>query len=133
MKMRMMPRSSIGILGAALALMLACDPGALLGPDAAQGISGVVLRGPICPVVTQDAACEDQPYQAWIDIRDQAGRRITRVRAGDDGRFRVGLVAGRYLLFPESGDPFPHASELVVEVERGAFTDVVVFFDTGIR
>ena len=125
--------SSVGVLSAALALTLACDPGALLGSGAEQGIAGIALRGPICPVDSDDEACADQPYQAWIDIRDEGGRRIVRLRTGDDGRFRVGLVPGRYLLFPESGDPFPLAVEMEVEVGSGAFTDVTVWFDTGIR
>lgn len=126
-------RSSIGMLGAVVALALACDPGALLGPGAEQGIAGVALRGPVCPVVVDDEACADQPHQAWIDLRDETGRRITRVRTDADGRFRVGLVPGRYLLLPESGDPFPHASARAVEVEQGVFTDVTIHFDTGIR
>ena len=113
--------------------VLACDPGALLGPDAPQGIAGVAMRGPICPVATQGAECADRPHQAWIDIRDAAARRVARVRTDEEGRFRVGLVPGRYRLVPESGDPFPVASEQDVDVAAGVFTEVIVSFDTGIR
>lgn len=121
------------IVGLTVALTLACDPGALLGPDAPQGIDGVALRGPVCPVVTQDEACEDQPHQAWIQILDGDGRRVARIRTDQEGRFRVGLVPGSYTLVPESGDPFPVASPQDVVVTAGVFTDVVVHFDTGIR
>jgi len=31
-------------------LMAACDATELLGPEAAQGVEGIALRGPICPV-----------------------------------------------------------------------------------
>lgn len=112
----------------------ACDPGVLLGPDAAQGVEGVALRGPVCPVVMEGSDCADQPYQAWIAIEDAAsGRVIARVRTDEEGRFRVGLVPGAYRLVPESGDPFPVASAQDVEVESGVFTRVTVSFDTGIR
>ena len=44
-----------GILAVAGALigLTACDPSDLLGPDAAQGIEGVALLGPQCPVQSQ--------------------------------------------------------------------------------
>lgn len=116
-----------------LASTWTCDPGALLGTDAAQGIEGVALRGPICPVATDEPDCADRPHQAWMVVQDGVGRRVVRFRTGEDGRFRVGLAPGAYRLVPESGDPFPVASDQEVEVRAGAFTQVVVSFDTGIR
>jgi hypothetical protein len=68
-----------------------------------------------------------------IDVRNAAGDRVTRVRSGSDGRFRVGLRPGAYVLVPESGDPFPTASEQEVTVEEGVYAEVTVAFDTGIR
>lgn len=127
----MRPRSII--VGLTALLVGACDPGALLGPGAPQGIVGMAMRGPICPVATQDEACDDQPYQARIEVMDSDGRRVARIRTDQEGRFRVGLVAGPYTLVPESGDPFPVASPQDVVVMAGVFTDVVVRFDTGIR
>lgn len=58
---------------------------------------------------------------------------MTRVQSGVDGLFAVGLRAGFYTLVPESEDPFPAAGEQMVAVVEGAFTEVVVNFDTGIR
>jgi len=112
---------------------MACGPDDLLGPEAAQGIEGIVLLGPLCPVESLENACPDLPYQAWIDVRNRNGDRVTRVRSGEDGRFRVGLHPGLYLLDPESGDPFPVAGEQEVRVEDGVYTEVTVSFDTGIR
>jgi hypothetical protein len=40
---------------------------------------------------------------------------------------------GPYVLDPESGNPFPIASEHKVDVDEGVYTDVIVNFDTGIR
>jgi hypothetical protein len=117
----------------AVAWAAACDPDALLGPDAPQGIEGIALRGPVCPVVSDDSKCADQPHQAWIVIEDASGRRIVRLQTGEDGRFRVGLAAAAYRIVPESGDPFPVGSDQIVEVEPGEFTQIIVSFDTGIR
>ena len=58
---------------------------------------------------------------------------MTRFRTGDDGRFRVGLRPGHYVLVPESGDPFPVTSEQEVDVAAGVYSEVVISFDTGIR
>ncbi len=119
--------------GVALLALSACGADDLLGPDAAQGIEGIVLLGPQCPVQSIDNPCPDLPYQVWIDVRRAAGGSVTRFRSGEDGRFRVGLRPGLYVLDPESGNPFPAASEQEVEVQEGVHTQVVVSLDTGIR
>jgi len=115
------------------AVLAGCGQGLLLGPDADQGIDGIALLGPICPVQSVDDPCPDRPYQAWIWVRSAIGAPLTRVHTGEDGRFRVGLAPGRYILDPEGGDPFPSASVQEVEVVAGVYTEVVVSFDTGIR
>jgi hypothetical protein len=128
-------RSSIvAIVGVALLVVATgCASSDLLGPDALQGIDGMVLLGPQCPVQRQDDPCPDLPYQAWIQVRRRGGGFVTRVRSGDDGRFRLGLRPGTYLLDPESGSPFPSATDEEAVVESGVYTDVVIRFDTGIR
>ena len=122
--------------GVWITLLLAvagCRSNELLGPNAEQGVEGIVLLGPQCPVATAQDPCPDSPYQAWIRVRRLDGGTVTRVRSGEDGRFRVGLRPGTYRLDPESGDPLPFAMEQEVEVEAGRYTEVVVSFDTGIR
>jgi len=118
---------------ACLLALVACGADDLLGPEAAQGIEGIVLLGPQCPVQSIDNPCPDLPHQVWIDVRRAAGGSVTRIRSGEDGRFRVGLRPGLYVLDPESGNPFPAASEQEVEVQEGVHTQVVVSLDTGIR
>lgn len=121
-------------LGLAIILALtACGTGDFLGPGAVQGIEGIVLLGPQCPVQTSENPCPDLPYQAWIEVRTAAGVSVTRVRSGEDGRFRVGLRSGLYVLDPESGNPFPIAGEIEVRIGEGVYTEVTVSFDTGIR
>lgn len=104
-----------------------------LGPGAPQGIEGQVLLGPMCPVQQVGNPCPDQPYQAWIDVRDSGGGLVTRVQSDTAGHFKVGLVPGTYILHPESGNPLPRASDQQVEVVAGAYTSVTISFDTGIR
>jgi hypothetical protein len=119
---------------AALLLLAACGAGhGLLGPDAPQGIEGLVLLGPLCPVVTAEDPCPDRPYQATIEVLDADGDRVTSVRSDLDGRFRVGLEPGLYRLHPESGDPLPAAGDQDVEVRARAWSAVTVGYDTGIR
>ena len=110
-----------------------CGSDDLLGPDAPQGVEGIVLIGPQCPVQSVDDPCPDLPYRAWISVQRRDGSVVTRLRSDDDGRFRVGLRAGAYVIAPESGDPFPSASPQDVDVREGAYTQVTVSFDTGIR
>jgi hypothetical protein len=77
--------------------------------------------------------CPDLPFQAWINVRRMGGQRVTRVKSDPEGRFRIGLRPGAYVLDPESGDPFPIADDQMVEVEPDSYTEVTVSFDTGIR
>ena len=111
----------------------ACGNDPLLGPDATQGIDGLALLGPTCPVVRVDDPCPDAPYQAWVRILDAGGRQVTRVRSGTDGRFRVGLEPGSYQVVGEGGSPFPRGGREDVVVKAGVWTELTLHFDTGIR
>jgi hypothetical protein len=130
--MRHHSRTVLAALVALLALG-GCAGDLLLGPDAAQGIDGLVLLGPLCPVVSESDPCPDQPYAATITVLDEDGATVTTVRSGQDGRFRVGLEPGDYRLVPESGDPLPRAGEQEVSVPAGMWVEVTVGYDTGIR
>lgn len=110
-----------------------CTAAELLGPDGAQGIDGLVLVGPQCPVQSLDDPCPDAPYRTTITVRTPTGREVTRVESGSDGRFRLGLAVGEYVLDPMSGDPFPVGSPQVVTVEPNIFVDVTISLDSGIR
>ena len=111
----------------------ACRADDLLGPGALQGIEGIVLIGPQCPVLPLDGTCPDLPHQTSIDVRIRGGGSVTRVRSGADGTFHVGLRPGLYTLQPESGDPFPVAEPQDVEVRIDEYSEVTIRFDTGIR
>jgi hypothetical protein len=119
-----------------LAYLVGGCAGAFIPPDLDSGISGVVLAGPTCPVQTPDhPECDDQPYAASIVVKNADGRfTVTRFTAGNDGRFRVPLFPGTYLLDPLPGaSGFPVSSPQTVVVQTGAFTDLTISYDTGIR
>jgi hypothetical protein len=111
----------------------ACGSDLLLGPDAAQGIDGLALMGPMCPVVRVDDPCPDAPHEAWIRVLSSGGAQVARVRSGTDGRFRVGLAPGTYRVVGESGTPLPRGSEEEVTVTKSVWTPLTLLFDTGIR
>lgn len=121
------------VVGVLLALTSGCGSNDLLGPEAAQGIDGMVLIGPQCPVSSPDNPCPDLPYEANIEIRRKGAGLVTHVRSDSNGTFRVGLRPGLYTLLPESGDPFPIAQAQDVEVRTNEFSEVTILFDTGIR
>jgi hypothetical protein len=100
-----------------------------------NGIEGQALMGPMCPVLREGQECPDQPYQATIVVRDSSGGLVVRFETDADGRFRLPLAPGEYLLQPEppEGMPFPFADEMPVSVQPGAFTRIMVLYDSGIR
>lgn len=110
-----------------------CDGTQLFDPSLPQGVEGMALIGPQCPVQSQTNPCPDLPHEAWIEVLDADLDFVVRVRSESDGSFRIGLVPGDYVLSPVGGDPFPTVSPQDVVVQAGAYTEVVVRFDTGIR
>jgi hypothetical protein len=103
-----------------------------LGPNG-QGIEGLLLIGPQCPVQSTQDPCPDLPYQATFEVRSRNGRPPTQVVSAQDGTFRVGLFPGFYTIHPAPGDPFPTAPDQEVVVLDNEFTHVTIHFDTGIR
>ena len=98
-----------------------------------SGIEGQVLLGPMCPVVQQGQECPDQPYQATLTVIDRNGIQITQFQSDAQGRFRVPLVPGEYVLHPESPNGLPFAGDQPFSVETGRYTPITVNYDSGIR
>lgn len=98
-----------------------------------SGIEGQVFIGPMCPVVQIGQECPDQPYQAILTVLSPDGREIVQVQTDEQGRFKIPLEPGEYILRPESPDVLPFASEQPFVVESGRFTQTIVHYDSGIR
>jgi hypothetical protein len=97
-----------------------------------SGIAGQIVIRPIRPHATLGVP-NSQPYQATIEVLDSTGRSVTTFQTDSDGNFRVPLTPGKYLLRPQSGGPYPRASEQTVIVSPGNFTQVRINYDSGIR
>lgn len=123
--------ASLGLV--ATMLVAACHGEDVFGPGFDQGIEGLALIGPQCPVQSSSNPCPDLPHEARIDVLTGRGDFVVRLRSDSSGVFRVGLRPGDYLLRPERGNPFPAVDDRAVTVMPNEFTDVVLSFDTGIR
>ena len=98
-----------------------------------SGIEGQVLLGPMCPVVQQGQECPDQPYQATLTVKDLSGLQIAQFQTDEQGRFKLPLVPGEYMLHPESPNGIPFAGDQSFLVETGRYTRVTIHYDSGIR
>jgi inhibitor of cysteine peptidase len=98
-----------------------------------SGIEGEVWIGPISPV-SKPGEPNSRPYSAVIGVRRiSEGRIVAEVTSDAEGRFRIALVPGTYLLEPQQGRPLPRASTQEVTVVAGQFTHVRIDYDSGIR
>ena len=111
--------------------------GRCVGQPPASGVEGMVTIGPVCPVMIQyDPRCGDRPFQAALSVLSVVdGRELASVTANAEGRYRLPLAPGAYLLKPLSppGRPLPTAPQQRFEVRQGAYTRVDVRYDSGIR
>src|SRR5215210_7257915 len=98
-----------------------------------SGIEGQVLLGPMCPVVQQGQECPDEPYQATLTVKTPDGVQISQFQSDEQGRFKVTLVPGEYILHPESPNGVPFAGDQSFVVETGRYTQLTVNYDSGIR
>ena len=98
-----------------------------------SGIEGQVLIGPMCPVVQQGQECPDQAYQATLTVNDLNGVQIVQFQTDEQGRFKVPLVPGGYILHPESPNGIASAGEQSFVVQTGQYTQITVNYDSGIR
>jgi hypothetical protein len=97
-----------------------------------SGIDGDVILRPVSPV-EWPGMVNERPYQARIAVTDGKGRTVAEIRSDPDGRFRIILEPGTYVLQPESEAIYPHAPAQTVTVIRDRFTPVRVIYDSGIR
>jgi hypothetical protein len=119
------------VVGILILLLATCSS---KGPaPTGSGVEGQVLIGPMCPAVQEGQECPDQPYQAVLTVNSPEGRRIVQIQADEQGRFRIPLEPGEYILLPESLNALPFAGGQSFVVETGRFTRITVKYDSGIR
>jgi Carboxypeptidase regulatory-like domain len=103
-------------------------------PD--SGIAGITVVDGGCPVVRLDSPCPDRPLRAvLVVVSASTGTQVASMTSDQDGRFRLALPPGRYVIRPESIDRarLPRAAPVTVDVPPGRFISVTIRFDSGIR
>jgi hypothetical protein len=127
----------LAVLGLALAAVLnlgGCGPGTQTGsPALDSGISGLTVAGPQCPVEIAGQPCPPKPVSARVAVQDAAGQQLTAFDSDAQGRFRLPLSPGAYVLV-SSGDPGgPLLKPVQVTVLAGQYVELQLMLDTGIR
>lgn len=100
---------------------------------ASSGIRGQALAGPQCPVEIQGSPCPDVPWVGVVVATDADSGDEFTAETDAEGRFELALAPGTYEVTIKSGTMLPFAKPQTVTVEAGAFAQVVVSVDTGIR
>jgi hypothetical protein len=106
-------------------------------PTSDSGISGTVILGPTCATGDAPGAHEPvpclTPYSAQLAVLDGENVVVIRATSDAEGRFRVTLPPGDYVVAPQGGDPYPIAQPIPVTVPAGEYVEIEINYDTGIR
>jgi hypothetical protein len=114
----------------AILLLTAC---ARTDAGGSSGVEGRVLLGPQCPLETEASPCPDEPVATMVHVQTLQGDEVAVVESGRDGRFRVALAPGQYVLVAEVAGNALFAKPIDVTVTAGEFAQANVLLDTGIR
>jgi hypothetical protein len=99
-----------------------------------QGIRGIVVAGPQCPVESATSPCPPRPVVGiQVEIAN-AGGVVAQVPTNDRGMFVVALDPGSYTVRASGRqNGFMTSRPVGVDVRPGEFVRVTVALDTGIR
>jgi hypothetical protein len=101
-----------------------------------SGIEGQAVITPTSPVLRANMPRLDPaPFETTLVVVTAGERReVARLKTGSDGRFRVSLPPGQYIVKPQTeGRRWPRGGEQEVTVTSGKFSQVTITFDSGIR
>jgi hypothetical protein len=107
-------------------------------PTEKSGIRGTVSLGPTCPVerIPPDPRCADKPFQTTLVVTTPDGSKIiTKFSSDAEGKFRVKIPPGDYIIRPAPGAPMlPRCGNSgTITVKSDTFTTANISCDTGIR
>lgn len=122
------------MVGSLALVLLAAGCASGTSPDLATvRVDGHVVRGPIQPVCQVSLVC-DAPFSAGFAVY-QNQRIVLLFHSDADGRFRIQLAPGLYMVVPDADAPIfqPAQQAKTLMVPNAAPTAVEWSFDTGIR
>jgi hypothetical protein len=104
------------------------------GSGGGSGIRGVVVAGPQCPVESAQSPCPDAPLAKTEVQVKRSGNVVATATSDETGAFQVTLPPGTYSVeaVTDMGG-IGYARPVDVTVTEGAFAQVSVVVDTGIR
>jgi len=116
--------------------LVGCSGSSGADPSPDSGVSGRTVVDQGCTVIRGSTPCPTEPLRARV-VAIHAGSTATAgsTESDVDGRFRISLPPGQYVLHPQnlSGAPVPTAMPVPVEVRSGSYVEVTVQFDSGVR
>jgi hypothetical protein len=127
-------RRLLPILPIVLLLVSCGSPSAGSGTQD-QGIRGVVLLGPVCPVESVESPCPPRPLaDTEVEVSNGNGDVVATTRTDREGRFEVHVGPGVFSVVAVLVSPGPPSSHPVrVTVRPHGFSQVTVPVDSGIR
>lgn len=103
-------------------------------PDLVASVTGVVERGPTCPVETQDSPCPPAPAAGvTVEIRQHGEVVVSSTTTDADGRFDLAAPAGVVEVVASSNDGLPSEDIETLTLDPGDDVEVELTLDTGIR
>jgi hypothetical protein len=93
----------------------------------------VALVGPSCPVQQAGVPCPDRPWEGVVVAQDIAGREVSRTTTDAEGRFRIALLPGEYVLVTLTDGFLPAPATLTITVLAGQVSNAELLLDSGIR
>lgn len=118
-------------IGLALAALIFVFAAGTASSSSGSGLYGVVKRGPLTSVCTAEKAC-DGPASGALVLFSRNGHTVC-VHAAKDGRYRVALVPGFYVVRTTDQAVGRGLSPARVHVRIGHVDRLDFSIDTGIR
>ncbi|TML56981.1 MAG: hypothetical protein E6G22_16320 [Actinobacteria bacterium] len=117
-------------LAALAAVIAASSAGAA---TSSSGLRGLVMRGPNTPVCTAEQPCSEPAKNVTL-VFSRNGQVVRRAKTNDQGRYRVALAPGLYVVRLTPKPNIGRGLEPVrARVVRARFRRVDFSIDTGIR
>jgi hypothetical protein len=104
-----------------------------VSPALDSGISGLTVAGPQCPVQVAGQPCPPKPVSAHVAVQDAAGHELATFVSDAQGRYRVALPPGDYVLVSGGDSGLPFLKPVQVMVVAGRYVELQLMLDTGIR